>query len=334
MIRLVAFSDIHGSVPAVEALVETEARNVDAVVVAGDIGRPAPEFFRALEGFECPLLYVYGNWDYDLDYDRVFCKRFVHLHGTVAAVGDLRFVGFSGCATQWGRNPIWLQLEAEVERAHRATIDRLIAANAADEAAGDRIDKVCDSELAEISRKFPDKTRPSYKIRAQAIERKRSRLQGLKCSRVDRLKQTRAFRLLWTARATAWNEALICNRKAVVDRVQQSDCDPSRVVLVAHQRLYRLPEDCAGLGAHFFGHQHGFKVTKQRGTLFVNVSVLDPTVVKHGQYGLIEWAPVSGFRVFEKRLSGRNLFKRCIKYRVRGESGPTREARQVPWHWI
>ena len=73
MTRLLTFSDIHGSVPAVAALVAIERVNqYDAVVIAGDIGACPEDLFRALEPLQCPLLYVYGNWDYGLGYDHTF----------------------------------------------------------------------------------------------------------------------------------------------------------------------------------------------------------------------------------------------------------------------
>ena len=49
MTRLLVFSDIHGAIPAVEALVAAEGRDFDGAIVAGDIGDPAEAFFRALE---------------------------------------------------------------------------------------------------------------------------------------------------------------------------------------------------------------------------------------------------------------------------------------------
>jgi Icc-related predicted phosphoesterase len=101
MTRLLAFSDIHGAVPAVAALVAVERVNqYDAVVIAGDIGPCPDELFLALEPLKCPVLYVYGNWDFQLEYDRNFGPRCFHLHGKTVQIGDLSFVGFSGCETQ------------------------------------------------------------------------------------------------------------------------------------------------------------------------------------------------------------------------------------------
>ena len=106
MTHPLVLSDIHGCIPAVEAVVRREANETfDAIVVAGDIGPNPAEFFRSLEPLKYPVLYVYGNWDHALNYDEQFGQNAVHLHGVVVPVGDLNFVGFSGCECQWGRNP-------------------------------------------------------------------------------------------------------------------------------------------------------------------------------------------------------------------------------------
>ena len=80
MTRLLVLSDIHGCVPAVEAVVAIErGGGFDAAVVAGDIGPNPDDFFRALAPLGCPVLYVYGNWDHELAYDRQFGAHAVHL---------------------------------------------------------------------------------------------------------------------------------------------------------------------------------------------------------------------------------------------------------------
>jgi Icc-related predicted phosphoesterase len=263
--RLLTFSDIHGKVPAVDALLEAERPDFDAVVVAGDIGPHANEFFYALEPFGCPVLYVYGNWDHALAYDHVFNERFTHLHGATVHAGDLEFVGVSGCETHWGQNPIWRELCADVEQAHRPILERL--ANA--------------------------------KTTAQK----------------DMVRKTHAFELYEAAYRTAQRETSVRSRSEAIERVRSANCDPNRVVIVSHERLYHLPDQCRELGAHLFGHRHGFKVTKQGSTIFVNVSALDPWAKSQAQYGIIEWTSASGFRVLEKYLPHTDdLRRRCIEY--------------------
>jgi len=275
MTRILVFSDIHGAVPAVEALTETERSNFDAVVIAGDIGPRPTAFFRALEPLGCPVFYVYGNWDGHLSYDYVFNKRFVHLHGVIASVGPLQLAGFSGCCSQWGQNPQWRALLDDVEHEHRPVMERLKAAQAANS----------------VVRSGTD-------------------------SRADRVRKTRGFGKYAAAWRTAWQEASARNRVEVVERLDKSECDPKHFVFVSHEWLYRLPEDVPGLGAHLFGHRHGFKVSKQRGTTFVNVSALDPWATRGAQYGVIEWTALSGFKVLERNLPRtQGLRLQCLEYK-------------------
>lgn len=218
------------------------------------------------------MLYVYGNWDYHLPYDYVFNKRFVHLHGVIASVGELQLVGFSGCASQWGQNPSWRALLDEVERTHRSVLERLSAAKDADQV---------------------------------------------------KVRNTRAFAKYAAAWSAAWKEASVRNRQEVVERVRKSQHHPRRFILVSHERLSRLPDDIPNLGVHLFGHRHGFKVSKQRGTTFVNVSALDPWTTSGPQYGVIEWTVQSGVRVLEKQLPrSRKLRLQCMGYRARHKLEP------------
>ena len=314
MTRLLVFSDIHGAIPAVHALVESESRDFDGVIVAGDIGDPAADFFRALEPLGCPVFYVYGNWDHKLEYNHVFNDRAIHLHGVVGSIQELQIVGFSGCDIQWGENPKWLTLRDEVETAHSAVLGRLSEARAADERCRRRINDACNVEACDIENRTRDKRRRSYKARLNAVERKRYRLRILKCCSEQRIRESRKFEQYVAAIRDALREVAASNRAEVIDRIRKN-CDPKRTILVSHERLYRLPDDIPGLGIHLFGHRHGFKVTAQHGTVFVNVSTLDPHERFSPQYGVLEWTAESGFRVTEKSLPGsENLWSQCANF--------------------
>ena len=105
--RLLAFSDIHHNLVAVRKLRDCEKNRFDAIIVAGDIGNEsAAEFFRIVASFECPVMYVYGNWDDKLDYEFSFGPHCRLIHSNVVTIGNLSFTGFSGCPTDWGKNPI------------------------------------------------------------------------------------------------------------------------------------------------------------------------------------------------------------------------------------
>ena len=105
--RLLAFSDIHNNLVAVKKLRASVTNSFDAIVVAGDIGSAsADEFFKILSTFQCPVLYVFGNWDHELSYSKLYADNCHLIHSNVVTIGDLHFTGFSGCPTNWGKNPI------------------------------------------------------------------------------------------------------------------------------------------------------------------------------------------------------------------------------------
>jgi predicted phosphodiesterase len=121
--RLLAFSDIHHNLEAVRKLRASEANSFDAVVVAGDIGsESADEFFKILSTFNCPVLYVFGNWDHELSYNKVYADNCHLIHSNVVTIGDLHFTGFSGCPTNWGKNPVARRILTKTKKADRAQL--------------------------------------------------------------------------------------------------------------------------------------------------------------------------------------------------------------------
>jgi hypothetical protein len=124
--RLLAFSDIHNNLVAVRKLRASEKNLFDAIIVAGDIGNEsAADFFKILATFDCPVMYVYGNWDNQLGYKSAFgpCCRLIH--SNVIRIGNIGFTGFSGCPTHWGKNPMFQRLRRQVEHENKAVVDAL-----------------------------------------------------------------------------------------------------------------------------------------------------------------------------------------------------------------
>ena len=119
--RLLALSDIHNNLVAMRRLRALEANDFDAIVVAGDLGNAAAtQILEILASFKCPVLYVYGNWDHALDYVNAPHPDFHLIHQDVVTIGGYHFSGFSGCPTQWGKNPIATRLADVPDRRERA----------------------------------------------------------------------------------------------------------------------------------------------------------------------------------------------------------------------
>lgn len=123
--KLLTLSDIHGHLPNVQVLRSQETNDYDLVLVAGDIG--SDEFSEVLEilnTFDCPIYYVYGNWDTKLPYDPAPIGRAELLHLQIKKLGQYYFTGFSGCETSWGLNPIYQKELARIERSPASTPER------------------------------------------------------------------------------------------------------------------------------------------------------------------------------------------------------------------
>ena len=92
--RIFAVSDIHNNVACVRKLRAQETNSYDVITIPGDIGTyRAAEIFDALKSFECPIVFIHGNWDRAED---VYFGRRTHLvHLRVVKVGRLAFTGYS-----------------------------------------------------------------------------------------------------------------------------------------------------------------------------------------------------------------------------------------------
>jgi len=94
--RFLAFSDVHNNLACVRKMRAGQENSFDAILFGGDIGRKIPEkFFEILASFECPIFYVYGNWDIDLALDAKFHPRAQILHRNFFTLNGITFAGFS-----------------------------------------------------------------------------------------------------------------------------------------------------------------------------------------------------------------------------------------------
>jgi hypothetical protein len=124
--KLLAFSDIHHNLVAVRKLRAAEKNSFDAIIVAGDIGNEsAAEFFKIHATFKCPVMYVYGNWDSKLGYKTCFGPHCHLIQSNVITIGNISFIGFSGCPTHWGKNPILRKIYRQIETENKAVVDAL-----------------------------------------------------------------------------------------------------------------------------------------------------------------------------------------------------------------
>ncbi len=96
--KLLAFSDIHNNMNAVRKLRLQEANDYEGILVAGDIGSESiAELQSILCSFRCPVLFVYGNWDNEAEYDAPRLPGFHLVHHNIVQLGEYAITGFSGC---------------------------------------------------------------------------------------------------------------------------------------------------------------------------------------------------------------------------------------------
>jgi hypothetical protein len=262
--RLLAFSDIHHNLAAVRKLRASEDNDFDALIVAGDIGNEsAVEFFDIVRSFECPVLYVYGNWDHKLGYEASFGRNCHLVHSDVTAIGDFYFTGFSGCPTNWGRNPIAQRLAQKLKRAHKPVVEAL--------------------------------------SHAESLRSKQTNFAGRQKAKnqIEKIKSTKAFKDYASQVHSSKSEVLRLNRESMIRAVKQMGVDPRRCIVITHERIARLSEELPGTLLHVFGHIHRFSDRHFKGTRFIDVAALDRPVAARrrsssedaGNYVVIEISP-------------------------------------------
>lgn len=309
--KILLASDIHDNLIAVERMRAQEPNQFDAVIIAGDIGSyKAREIFDVFSSFECPVLYVYGNWDHKLEYDTSFGANCHHLHLNPFWLGDIAFVGFSGCTASWGRNPFAVHLRQEIDGQHPGIVSELSAARSHQ----DQVTSVIEAEYASALEELMASSRrkPSRAKIAVLDERRREKLSAV-VDDVARLQKSDAFSRYDNDLSGVTVAAQNLNRTALADLLKEADWRVSRTVVVTHDRLSKTQEGFSGVPVFLFGHRHGFVETTFQGAQYVNVSVLDNRLLLRsraiaagkrkreyrnlntGNYGVMEWTPKLGF---------------------------------------
>lgn len=310
--RFLLLSDIHHNLLAVQKMRSQESNSFDALVVAGDIGSDsAQEIFNVLATFNCPVLYVYGNWDSKLGYDTSFGDACHHLHMSPFQLGPLTFLGFSGCTAHWGQNPDALRRYQEMNDAHSEIIRALgEAENQAvqQKALIEAEHKASVDALTSASRRPPSRR----KLKALGVERGR-RLAGVS-KVVEDIKGTEAYSLYSRDQSSVSGEVLASNRRSLSEVLTQLGTPRERMVIVTHDRLVKTQTDFAGVPVFLFGHRHGFAETNHQGSKYINVSALDlrrtihPKVFSRGDhwkqfrnlnvgnYAVLEWDQSTSFK--------------------------------------
>jgi Calcineurin-like phosphoesterase superfamily domain len=242
--KILAMSDIHDNVPAVRKLRRRESNSYDIIIVAGDIGtQNTSKIFEILTTYDCPIIYVYGNWDNKLSYETQWSPNGFHLDLKLFRFGQFNLVGFSGHWQNWGCNPIYLAhlQHAEKQIAH-------VVAKLTQVRSERLIDEKTNGRSANPQRK--KLLRKGYRL-----ERKKRELEAEYLCDIETK--------IETLHRNALNEVL----ESVGEEIRNT-------IVVTHERLWRFHERIVGVPLFLFGHKHEFQDTIYKGSRFVNVAAL------------------------------------------------------------
>jgi Icc-related predicted phosphoesterase len=286
--RFLSCSDIHGNVTAVQTLRRVESNDYDALLVAGDLAghrrEAAGQIFEILDTFECPVLCVYGNWDWEQPYIPSLSEHCRLVHHNVVELEGYFVTGFSGCPTNWGLNPELAQCSAEVDEEYGALLERLAHCQRSISADLLEIEHGHKQKLAKLRAKGlePELHRKRQRVlraaRTRAEEKAEAPLRALRC--------TKEHDAYLVAKYDAFVRALHRNRHTLFDTI--APLDPTRTIVLTHERLTRLEDEGVHPLLHIFGHRHQHKVTRRGSTTYVNTAALDDWTKKSAGYCVFE----------------------------------------------
>jgi hypothetical protein len=316
--RLLALSDIHGNVTAVRQVRTREGNIFDAIVVAGDIGNEgASEIFGVLSSFMCPVLYVYGNWDNELEYEQSFRPSCAHLHLRSVKCGSISFAGFSGLPAHWGLNPIAKSLRDEVAEVHRAVVQEHSDCEASVDAAVVSIESNHEARTAELAARAKDRRTAGYRTKVTRLENQRDVLTAKARLPLERLEESQEYLAYLEAWDSRRPEIATLNRRAMVDTIRASDAGQRQTIVVTHERLSKTAVDLLSTPMFLFGHKHGFYDRSFAGSRFVNVSVLDNPVTVLRTDGSVDGfrnINAGNYTIVEILSSASDFDVRCVNF--------------------
>lgn len=296
IMKILGVSDIHGNIMAAQHLRSIEANIFDAVIVAGDIGSEnTHEIIKILSSFDCPVFYIYGNWDYELDYNLKLGAQTNHLHLNYADIDGYNLTGFSGHPANWGKNPIAQKLFAEHDEAHEVLLKALSEADITYDDAYSEVGLLRQEALERLENKAKKK---GIDRRLSKYRRKRDKIDCIGSSKIEKARNARTQLINSTEylnykkkQYAISSEVLKLNRKAMVKLIKENGLDPALTVIVSHERLSYTSDDLPSVSLFLFGHRHIFADTTYKGSRFVNVSALDnqfsvlPKGIKKASFG-------------------------------------------------
>lgn len=248
--KLLVFADVHDQISKVNKLRAQEHNVFDAIIFAGDIGGEIrDEFIEVTDSFKCPTYLVYGNWDNTYSYRRKRLSHYARLiHFDVFRIGDFYISGFSGSPTSWGKNPIYMK------------------------------------RLEQFRSKFSD-THDQLQQMKQSVKEIRECLSGdryleneefLKTrNRFDTFLNSSRYRRYHKAYKAMYSEVLDVHRNQLVQLIRAKGISQEKLIVLTHERLYRLADYRISPLLCVFGHIHHHAITTYKGTTYLNTGPLD-----------------------------------------------------------
>ncbi len=274
--RVLVLSDIHNNIEHVRILRDHERNVYDVVIVAGDIGnRIADDFFSILDSFGCPVFCVYGNWDHDLIYKKELSSNCVLLHHNIEEVNGYFITGFSGCPSSWGNNPIYLLYKDEMRNRHSEVLSFIDKARQNAEDQKQEIEKKYQVEFDKLRQKTRDRRRKGYKAQVRRLEEREAKEINKADKQIEKVYSSKEYKIYEEDCIESRKGVLSDNRVALFDKIHSAGIPEDKLIIVTHERMYKIAEEGVSPLLHIFGHAHEYKFSKFKGTYYLNAAAID-----------------------------------------------------------
>jgi predicted phosphodiesterase len=275
-LKVLVFSDIHNNLAAVKALRCVEENSYDALIVAGDLGNKcAHEMLKVFETFGCPVFFVLGNWDDLISYDLKLPPNCHLVHNTVHHLGDYWITGHSGCWVNWGQNPIFLSELREADKRHTSTLQNLEALTSAYESATQEIDAAFQKRRIELSKTRQTLSIADYRKAGKKLRDWKASKYARAHQQIERFMNSPEYSSLQRDRWECADRTNQRQRAELVGLINDTPLEQAKLILLTHDRLYKLAEDRVTPMIHIFGHKHEYKFNRFKGCYYLNASALD-----------------------------------------------------------
>ncbi len=136
--------------------------------------------------------------------------------------------------------------------------------------------EVADVDVEEAVRiEVEDRRRKPYKRKVSLLaEKKQKQIKRTKKT-LEKLFRSTDYKNYDKDKSQVPKSVLAQNRDLLFDTIRNSNVPQDRLIIVTHERMYRIAEEGVSPLLHIYGHIHEYKFGSFKGTCYLNAAAID-----------------------------------------------------------